>query len=88
MEASLARNSHDFDCVFKILDFLRNDESKPAAVYCVGRPQQNRPRLAKVVQGGSKLKQLDVLLVCASFRFKGAFTFTLTPQGGERAQMR
>lgn len=65
--SSLARNAHDFDCVFKILDFL-GVECKPVAVYRMGRLQQNRPRLVKVVLPASRF-QADAVRRTPRLRF-------------------
>lgn len=43
-----AKIAHDCACVRQILDFL-DIECIPTAVYRMGKPGQNRPRIVKVV---------------------------------------
>lgn len=51
--SAFARNSSDFNRVNQILDFL-GVECRPLSVFRMGRPQQNRPRLIKVVLPSSR----------------------------------
>lgn len=50
------RISHDVSCVRKLLDYL-DIECFPTAVYRMGNPDQNRPRLIKVVLPASKFQR-------------------------------
>lgn len=50
------RISHDLSCVRQLPDYL-NIECFPTAVYRMGKPDQNRPRLIKVVLLASKFQE-------------------------------
>ncbi|KAL6727959.1 hypothetical protein Aduo_009787 [Ancylostoma duodenale] len=65
--SSLERIHHDITCTNQLLEFL-GTECLPTAVYRVGRPHPDRPRLLKVVLPCSRL-QTDVIRRAPRLRF-------------------
>lgn len=76
------RINHDFDCVYSILDFL-DVECFPKTVYRMGRPNDNRPRLLKVVLPTSRFQRLVLKRKSKlrSFSHKGVYIRPSLPPG-------
>lgn len=83
---AIQRAHHDFNCITDILDFL-DIQCLPISVFRMGKPNQDKPRLLKVVLPTSRF-QADVLRRAPRLRFFSHHGIFIRPSLSRLERMR